>query len=270
MIELMLVIALIGSAIASLWDLKTTEIPDEIPTLMASIGVFAWFVSALTTGNFFPLFLCLVIGSLYLLFGWLLYKFGQWGGGDAKLMAGIGYLTPFYPGIFLFPFTFFVNVFVVGAVYVIIYAFVIGLPNKKVTATFISDIKKTWKFVIGTPIMFLASVLFITFYLDSYQLLFSFTLFFLVLFLILFYKYGKAVEKMAFKKRIKLSELKVGDVIDSAKKWDGLTEEEIKKIKKSGRKYITIKEGVRFGPVFFLALILTVIKGNLFLFLNVV
>jgi hypothetical protein len=44
--------------------------------------------------------------------------------------------------------------------------------------------------------------------------------------------------------------------------WEGITEKELEKIKKSGRKYIYIKEGVRFAPTFPLALIFTLWFGD--------
>ena len=44
--------------------------------------------------------------------------------------------------------------------------------------------------------------------------------------------------------------------------WEGITEKELKKIKKSGKKFIWIKEGVRFAPAFPLALLFTILVGD--------
>ena len=70
------------------------------------------------------------------------------------------------------------------------------------------------------------------------------------------------MEEIGFKKRIPISELKVGDVPVDYKVWEGITEKELKKIKRSGRKYIWIKEGVRFAPAFPLALLFTLFFGD--------
>ena len=56
------------------------------------------------------------------------------------------------------------------------------------------------------------------------------------------WKFVKAVENVGFKKKIPVSKLKVGDVPDYYKIWEGITEKEIRKIKKSGKKHIWIEE----------------------------
>ncbi|MCD6381373.1 MAG: prepilin peptidase, partial [Candidatus Aenigmarchaeota archaeon] len=113
-IDLTFFIALFGSLIAGLWDLKTTEIPEEIPALMTGFGLFIWFIYALSIGNMYPLFLSVIVGTMFLSIGWVFYRMGQWGDGDAAIMASIGYLVPFFPSIPLFSFSFFVNIFIVG------------------------------------------------------------------------------------------------------------------------------------------------------------
>ncbi len=69
------------------------------------------------------------------------------------------------------------------------------------------------------------------------------------------------------KKRIPVSKLRVGDVLLSSKLWEGITEKELKRIKRSGKRYVRIKEGVRFGPAFPLALLFTIYFGDTILFL---
>jgi len=265
MIEFALVVALAGSLVAGLWDLKTTEIPDEIPTLMAAIGIFTWFLFMLTTGSYFPLLLSLAAGTIYLAFGWSMYKLGQWGGGDAKLMAAVGYLIPYLPGVIFFQFAFFVNIFFVGAAYIFVYALILGL-NRRVPKLFLNDLRKNLKTVLGVPLLFLASFFGFMRYLGHMQPMLLLYSFLIILFLVLFYRYGRVIENHVFKKTIPASKLRVGDVILDSKTWDGLTEEQVREIKKK-RKRVTIKEGVRFGPVFFLSLIITLLCGNLlFLF----
>ena len=64
-----------------------------------------------------------------------------------------------------------------------------------------------------------------------------------------------------FKRKIDASRVRIGDV-PIGYRWKGLTEKEVQKIKKKGNK-ITIKEGVRFAPVFVITIILTILFGNL-------
>jgi hypothetical protein len=74
--------------------------------------------------------------------------------------------------------------------------------------------------------------------------------------------------------RIPTSKLKVDDMIGEDipklgiyKRFiRGLKKEEVKKIKRM-KKYVTIREGIRYGMVFPITLILTLFFGDIFLFL---
>ena len=261
----MMIVALVGSLIAGLWDLKTTEIPDEIPTLMAAIGIFFWFVFALTYGSFSALFMSFLTGTIFLVFGWVLYRAGQWGGGDAKLMSAIGFLVPFMPGAFLFSFSFFSNVFLVGAAYVILYSIVLGIMNPSTVFTgFSRDLAVTWRKVLIAPVLITAFFLSLMLYFNAVDFAMLSGLFLAMLLIMAFWRYAKVIEKRVFIREVPASSLMVGDVLMESKTWDGLTEDELEKLKKTKGKY-TIKEGVRFGPVFFLALVATMVSGNLIL-----
>jgi hypothetical protein len=85
--------------------------------------------------------------------------------------------------------------------------------------------------------------------------------------LFIIWRFAKTVEDFGFKKRIPVSELKVGDVLLESKVWEGLTNEGLNKIKKSGKKFVVIKEGVRFAMAFPLALVFTLFYGDGLLFL---
>jgi hypothetical protein len=86
-----------------------------------------------------------------------------------------------------------------------------------------------------------------------------------------FYKFSKVVEQ-AFYKRIPVRNLKVDDMLGEdipklklfKKHIKGLTKEQVKKIKKT-KKYVVIREGIRYGIVFPLTLLFTLLLGDLFL-----
>lgn len=253
-----IIIAMLGSTIAGIWDLFTTEVPDEVPALMLSFGIFLWYFHALSTGNFLPLFYSLIIGTVILIFGLILYKKRYWGGADAWLLAALAFLIPFYKEeIFMFPFLF--NLLIVGTAYMIIYSIILGFLNKGVFYYFIDDIKMNWKIVLA-PVAILGF-----FFLLAYPQGNSYLILILLIAMILFWRYALVIENRVFKKRIRSSELKQGDVLEEMV-WRGLTEEEIKDIRKK-RDFVVIKEGVRFTPVFPMAFAITIIYGNLmFLF----
>lgn len=253
-------IALIGSLSAGLIDLKTTEIPDEIPLLMGSLGVFNWFVYSLEIVSFQPLFYSLISGFVLLAIGWIIYISGQWGGGDATLLGAIGFLFPSYSllglnGLLPIQLTFFVNLMLVGCVYMVVYSLILGFRNKKLFKTALLNFKE--KSLLNLIIVILILIL-------SRYIPFEATVILFLLFL--FYYYGKAVEEVGFKKTIPVSELKEGDVLADSKRWDGLTKKQIEKIKKQ-RKNVTIKDGVRFGLSFFFTVIVTYYYGNLLVLL---
>jgi len=264
------IIAFIGSLLAAIEDLKTTEIPDEIPFMMSTLGVFYWYIYSLNIGGFQPLLLSLATGLVLLAFGWLLYLGGQWGGGDAKVLAGIGFLMPFYSwftmGMVSLYVTFVINLFLVGSAYMIFYTLVIGFIDKKVFPAFVKSVRGDIKIVFGIPIISLMVVVLILNTVGFIEPLMLMSTFLISLFITLFWKYAKTIEDVAFKRRIPVSKLREGDVLFESKKWIGLTKEEVRKIKKT-RKSVVIKEGVRFAPAFPLALIITYYLGNILLFL---
>jgi Flp pilus assembly protein protease CpaA len=262
MLEIIAVsIAFIGSFIAGIWDLFTTEVPDEVPALMIALGIFNWFVYALSSGDSNPLFISLLAGTVLLVFGLILYKAGHWGGADAWLLAAIGYNIPLYNGqIFMFSFIF--NFLIVGSIYMVIYAIILGVINRGVFSYFVSDIKNRWI----TSIILIASIFSLSLlYIFSYRIIPVIEAIILIVLLVLFWRYAKVIEKRVFRKRIRTSELKVGDVAEDML-WRGITEEEIKKIRRIKR-FIFIKEGVRFVPAFPIALAVTFLFGNLMLYI---
>jgi Flp pilus assembly protein protease CpaA len=228
MFELLRVfIAIIGSSVAGLYDLKTTNIPDSVAIAMIVIGFSIHTYEGLITGNFSNLVDASMFCFILFLFSFLMYRAGQWGGGDGELLIGIAALLPAYPltqTLFPFPISFFINTFFVGVVYSMAFVFLFVLKNEKTRKGF-------W------------------------------------------YSFSKALTK-GFYKRIPTKNLKVDDMLGedipelklSKRILRGLKANEIEKIKKIKR-YVVIKEGIRYGPVFPLALIITLLYGDIILFI---
>lgn len=265
--------ALVGSSIAALWDLKTTEIPDEIPHAMIIIALVIYGVQSYLEWNYSPILSSAIVGLSLLALGFLMYHFGQWGGGDAKILSAIGFLLPQWPSqtMLPFPFNYLMNVFLVGAVYMFFYMVVLALLNRKIFTGFLKDIKANSKvFSFGSIGMFFAFLLLNIYLVKVFGIqtnttfLISNSLIPLALTVCLYivWRFAKVVEDVGFKRNIPISKLKIGDVPLESKRWDGITEKELKKIKRSDRKSIWIKEGVRFAPTFPLALLFTIYFGN--------
>ncbi len=267
-------VALIGSSIAAIWDLKTTEIPDIIPHLMIFFAIVYYVFIGYASGSFFLLSESLKYGFLLLFSGFGLYFLGQWGGGDAKLLSAISFLMPinfFGKNFFPFPLVFTFNLFVIGTVYIVVYAFVFSLKKRELWKFFMKEIRKSFKNIVVSSALtfvllsaiglsFLQYLLCLEFVILTSLIASVFTVF---MFLIMIFL--RVVERYGFRKKIKLKDLKVGDVLLNSKVWEGVTKSKIRELKKTGKRYVWIKEGVRFGGAFPIALIFSVFYGE-FLF----
>ncbi len=242
MIEIPFIIAFLLSLFAGIYDLKTSDIFEEVPTLMISFGLFYWYIVSLIFENFNYLFSSILVGIFLLSFGLILFKLKIWGDGDAWILGGIGFLVPFLntPLSSFYPFLFLFSVLFVGAVYSLIYISVYGLLNKRIKKKFISQLKKNRSILLG----FLIPCLIASIYLPFLAVIGV---------LPIIYIYSKTVEEN-MKKRIKTHELKKGDVI-AGKEIVGVTNEDIKKLKKT-KKYVYVQEGVHFTLVFPISLVI--------------
>lgn len=285
---LLFTVALLGSSIAAAWDLKTTEIEDKIPYTMIAIALVVYGLQSIIEWDYTLILNSVVVGGLFFVFGFVLYYFGQWGGGDAKLLSAIGFLLPnigaldsIFPNmalLFPFPVSYLFNVFFVGATYMLLYAFALTVTNKKIVYEFKRDVKASANIIVVASVALLVIFLFMNWiFAKHFQislineapliLVGSLTPLALTIGVFLIWKFVRAVENVAFKKRVHVKKLKVGDVLLSSKLWEGLTEKELKRIRRSNKKYVWIKEGVEFAPTFPLALLFTVYFGDAILFL---
>ncbi|MCD6477898.1 MAG: prepilin peptidase [Candidatus Aenigmarchaeota archaeon] len=277
----LITVGIVGSGIAGYFDLKTTEIPDEIPVIMIIIGLILRGAYFLLTGNLMFLLIPAAVAGAFFGFGLLMYYFGQWGGGDAKLLAAMGFLIGNIPiGCGLFPtyLNYFLNVFLVGAAYIITYAFAMSIINKKISSAFFKSLKGDVKeFSIFTTVIIVSTFmisLFFWYTLGTYEIMIMAPIILMGISLYILWKFLKTVEEVGFRKKISTRNLKEGDMLGedlpklnlNSKIIRGLTKEEIKKIRKV-RKTIWIREGVRFGPVFCIAAIVTFLYGNLVMFI---
>jgi Flp pilus assembly protein protease CpaA len=270
MLELLQVaIALIGSFIAGFWDLKTSNIPDKLCIFMIISGLAIHSYVGLTTGDYGNLINSLLFGGLFLAFGIIMYFTGQWGGGDGELLVAIGVLVPnltiaktFFP----FALSFFINSFFIGAAFAVLYSVVLAMKSPLIRRNFAKSVKTPSFLLALAPFVALSMISF--FYFKALS-----AIFLLSCVLIVFWKFAKSIDK-GFVKRIPVGDLKVDDMlaedIPSLKirknLIKGLTKEQVAKIKKIKR-YVLVREGIRYGLVFPLTLVFTLLFGDFFFLL---
>ncbi len=289
---LFLVAALIGTAAGGWIDLKTTEIPDIVPASMVGAGFILHIVNGVMTGSFHGLIYALIVSVIYLVFGYILYYTGQWGEADVLLLAATVFLIPQPLSFFnittiegLYPLVFLVNTFIIGGIYSVIYSLVLALRHKEIFPNFFKDIMKNAKKIISTLAILttgLVAVIFILSWKMEVNIIPELIIFQLMFFiptataLILMYRFALVLDNTVFKSKIQVSKLRDGDVLAedvklkdttlSGKLFIGLTEGQIKQITKE-KKYVNIKEGIRYGPTFFFAILFTWFFGNSIFFL---
>ncbi len=293
MIEVLLfAVALAGTAAGGWIDLKTTEIPDIIPASMAVAGLILHIANAYLLGSMFPIYAAFAAAIGYLTFGYILYYTGQWGEADVLLLGAIGFLLPVAPFFFnasaagtiwyAYPLIFLLNTFIVGGVYSIIYAFIVAFREKHVIKSLYSDIHANAKSFAKITLVFLAGAAVVSSYISNYIVPLPAHFFMeralmllpAIILLFLVYRFAIVVDKTAFRKKVLSGKLQEGDVLAESisakglkmdgKLFIGLTEDQIKKIQKA-KKTVWIKEGIRYGPTFFLALVATWLYGNILL-----
>ena len=281
-------LALIYLIIATISDIKTQEIPDSLNFSFVFIGIFVNALRTFTSNdNSYLLFSLLTFGAFFIV-GRLMYYSKQWGGGDAKLLAGLGALIPIYPmltkGLIwakttnYFGLDFFINLIIVGAVYTIIYAIYLSIINRKKFAENFKELyssKKTKKFekIIWILVVLINIAGFFVLKTNSER-----TLVLSISLLLLLFNYllvfTKAIEKTTMYKTISTQKLREGDCITSKLKSEdkliyspsvhGVKKSQIELIQKHFKE-VPIKEGISFAPTFLIAFLVTILKGNLFL-----
>ncbi len=269
---ILLGVSVAGFGLAGYWDLKTTEFPDWLPYVMIALALGIRGVFSFLTGDFSYIIYSIMIGMAFLGFGLLLYWLKQWGDGDAWLLGAMGFLFPDSGGFAVatllpFPLTLLFNFFFIAFFYLLVYSVALGLKSPKVSRKFLGELSHARREFCGLVGVFALACVglmgYVTwqFGMPVWSLMYVLAFPPLLLSVLVFTRYGRFVENNLFKKMIPVSILRVGDVLIKDR-WRGLTEEEVRKLKKKGGK-VWIKEGIRFAPVFVITVLVTLMWGNL-------
>lgn len=270
MIEILAVLGFMWIFAAILQDLKSREVANW---LNFSLIIFALavrlFYSVFTSDYNYLLFGVFGLAVFFIL-AHIFYYIKLFAGGDAKLMIALGAIIPFastfYDNILIL-FVFTVALLVAGALYSIVYSGVLVLQNQE---AFQREFKKTFEKSKGLVILcILGSVLLLLFPLFTGY--FEFVLIPVVLFIFPYlYIYLKAVESACLIKKVDTGKLTIGDWLAEDIKignrkieaaWEGLSEKDLRYLKKNYKEKILVRYGIPFTPSFLIAfLVLVIIK----------
>jgi|TARA_Y100000310_G_scaffold322956_1_gene382725 Flp pilus assembly protein protease CpaA len=272
--------------IGSYTDLRTREVPDWVNLGLIGTG---FGINILFSIIYWKLGFILdsVIGfSILFVIAMIMFYTGQWGGGDSKILMGLGALIGIhiFPGKFPFLGSFLINALLIGALYGIFWSILLIFKNRnKFVQSFKKNLKskKTNKY---RKIILISFIIFIFIAIFTPELYIRLTFLYLSLITILtFYLWlaVKAVENSCMLKYVLpkqltegdwiVKEIKIGGKYITGPKDLGIEKKQINKLislyKKKKVNKILIKEGIPFVPSFFIAYVVTLIFGNLvFLF----
>jgi Flp pilus assembly protein protease CpaA len=281
------IISLVALLYGSYTDIKTREIPDTLSIGLIYLGIVISLGATIFYWSYKPLLSGLIGLGAGALIGLVFYYTGQWGGGDAKMLMGLGSIigldvftmSQTFPELMIFM----INLILFGAIYGVIWLFGLAIKNWKVFRPEFRETRRKSKILrlrvifLSLALLFSAIVFLIKpdfLIIVMIYLILVFSVISLYLFMII-----KSVEKSCLLKEIDVKKLTEGDwVLDKVKLKNadkyiytktGITERGIKMLLKSKKRTVLVKEGIPFIPSFLLAYIVTIVFGNWFLWFHI-
>ena len=268
---LLIIITLIVLLLSSINDVRVREVPDWLSygLIFAAFGVRIIFSLSqgweVLASGILGFLVCLALAFLF-------YYTGQWGGGDSKLLMGmgavIGVSLPFSANSFTLLW-FLLALLFFGAIYGLIWMIVLALIKRQLFwKNFKVAIRKNKKLhfiLIATTILFIILSLVQTYLLP---------LVFFPLGILYLFVFVNVVEKSCFIKQIVPSKLTEGDWLAEDVKIKNKIVMEAKTLEKDDvwklrylevnekLKSVTIKEGVPFVPSFLIAYLIITFLGT--------
>jgi Flp pilus assembly protein protease CpaA len=278
-------VCLAGLLIGSYTDLRTREVPDWINYALIFCGFGLATLNSLTYWKASYIFSTLIGFGVFWVIAVVMYYTGQWGGGDSKMIMGIGALIGLsIPSIMELatelPFlvSFILYSMVLGAVYGISWTVVLALRNRKRWLVEYSRlcnsprVRRVRRIVLGSALALLILSFLVPAPLRPMLLILS-VISVMTVYLFLFVK---TVEKTSMLKHIEPSKLTVGDwiaeevrvkgVLICGPKDLGIEKHQIEKLIALARQgkvdRVLVKEGIPFVPSFLFAFLASMFLGS--------
>lgn len=285
---ILVISAFIVLLLATITDLKKLEVPDWLNFSFLAFAAFVKIAATIISGDLSILSNAAISFTIIFIFGIILYYAQSLGGGDIKLLFGLGIAFSSMPYFFEqqisqinlgngpFIFSFILNALFLGAVYGLFFSIYIIIKNKrnflKFKRNFMGHLNEKDLFfkillwsciIVGILILFMATFTPVLTFLAL--IIFIAPLIFLLV---------KTVEEEFLVKSINSEDLAEGDwILNKIKTKDrtieptvhGLTNSQIAYLRKRYKKKIRVKFGLPFVPCFLISLLLTIFFGNMLL-----
>ncbi|MBU0980779.1 MAG: A24 family peptidase [Nanoarchaeota archaeon] len=269
----------IALLLASINDLRTREVPDWLSYSLFALALGYRIFASLIMHDGNILLSGLLGGGIFFVIAVFMFYTGQWGGGDSKLLIGLGTLFGFQMGWQNDLVAFVINFLFIGAMYGLIWTFVLALKNRERLAKEFKIKMQDKRLITAKWVLLLTAALLIaaTALLSSPWLLPIAMTVALVIITMYMWIIVKAVEKTCMLKWLPTSKLTEGDwiaedIIVKGKKVAGIkdlgiTKRQIAELTRKKVKKVLVKEGIPFVPSFFLSYVFTLAWGNVFFFI---
>ncbi|HIH13790.1 MAG TPA: prepilin peptidase [Nanoarchaeota archaeon] len=270
-------IALLGTLSGSIFDIKDRWVPDWTNYLMVFFGLAGHAIISLQANSIWPFAHSLIAVAILYGVSELLFQLGVWGGGDAKMLIGLGALLATFPNNLMpllinWPFllTFWTNSLIFGGLLGFFGSIYLAVRHFN---KFLNSAKKYLqkKYIQYSLIAALIAIP-IAFFFDKLTAFVLGIIFLLALMLISL----KSIEEACMFKTISPKKLVEGDWVTDEINIEGvyyvpnrtgIEKKDILKLielENIGKlKNITVKEGLPYVPAFFLGLVSAVWLGDL-------
>jgi Flp pilus assembly protein protease CpaA len=276
-------IALIALIIGSITDLKKREVHDYVSYGLIIISFGVSIIYSIVLWDYHPMLHATLGFIIGLVIAYAMFYLGQWGGGDSKLIMGLGAVI----GFNAFPifgennywlFMFLINMLFIGAMYGMIWSVYLAIKHRRIFLKNVNewlrrkDIKILRILLLASTLIALALIILLA--PEEFKIL---LISFVAMIFMIFYVwiFIKVIEQSCMIKELPISKLTEGDwifkdIIINKKviagpKDLGISKEQIALLKKFAKqkkiKKVLVKEGIPFIPAFLIAFIITLIMA---------
>jgi len=270
-------VSLAGLAAGTYTDLRTREVPDWINYSLIFAGFGISLIISIVSWSIMPLVYSVMGFSALFVLAYVMYYTGQWGGGDSKMIMGLGALIGIQWPIEGIPFlaSFVVYSVMFGAVYGLFWSSTLAIIKRKAFwPEFKTSLKARKNLKIALVCMAAAAAV-AAIFLPTELKVIVLMLACLIIFSFYMFVFVKSVEKVCMIKKVTPEKLTLGDWIAKdvkvgrklivGPKTLGVEQEHIDtlvKLHKQGKvKHVYVKEGIPFVPSFLAAFILSYFLG---------
>lgn len=280
---LILAVCLIALIVGSILDIKTREVPDWMNYSLIFFGLGFHLIYSLVTGDWKFMLGGLVGFGIFAALAFMMFYAGQWGGGDSKLLMGMGAIIGAELSMQRAPFllVFVVYTLVIGSFYGLVWSIIMAIVHRR---AFYEELKKmllnkTARIIRILLLCFAVVMLVWSFFVKDPLMRMLIISIFIFMFLFFYvWVFVKAVEKVCMLKQVNPEELTEGDwiakdvIIDgkyiTGPRDLGIEKKNIRKLialkKQHKVKKILIKVGIPFVPSFLIAFVLALLSGGIF------